>query len=49
MIHKVNEPQIRAHLGTAAHFCEAVVLKLKEAILGMLGSWHKSVDAVFVY
>ena len=28
MIHKVYEPSIRAHLGTAAHFSEVVVLKL---------------------
>jgi len=27
VIHKVYEPQIRARLGTAAHFCEVVVLK----------------------
>ena len=26
---KVSEPQIRARLGTAAHFCEVVVLKLR--------------------
>ena len=25
---KVYEPQMRARLGTAAHFCEAVVIKL---------------------
>jgi len=28
---KVYEPYIRAHRGTAAHFCEAVVLKLTRA------------------
>ena len=26
---KVYEPEIRAHLGTAAHFCEAVGLQLR--------------------
>jgi len=26
-MHKVYEPQIRARIGTAAHFCEVVVLK----------------------
>ena len=26
---RVYEPQIRAHLGTTAHFCRVVVLKLK--------------------
>jgi len=26
---KVYAPQIRARLGTAAHFCEVVVLKLR--------------------
>jgi len=29
VIHKVYEPEIRARLGTAAHFCEVVVLKLR--------------------
>ena len=29
MIHTTYEPQIRARLGTATHFCEVVVLKLK--------------------
>ena len=29
MIHKVYEPSIRVRLGTAAHFCEVVVLKLR--------------------
>ena len=28
---KVYEPQIRARLGTAAHFCKVVVLKLRTA------------------
>ena len=28
---KVHEPKIRALLGTAAHFCEVVVLKLRTA------------------
>ena len=32
---KVYEPEIRARLGTAAHFCEVVVLKLR--------SWNRSV------
>ena len=26
---RVHEPQIRARLGTATHFCEVVVLKLR--------------------
>ena len=30
----VYEPQIRARLGTAAHFCEVVVLKLKTVPIG---------------
>ena len=31
MIHKVYQPYIRARLGTAAHFFEVVVLKLRPA------------------
>ena len=31
---KVYEPQIRALLGTAAHFCEVVVLKLRTVPIG---------------
>ena len=31
--HKVYGPSIRARLGTAAHLCEAVVLKLRTAFL----------------
>ena len=31
---KVDEPQIRARLGTAAHFCEALVLKLRTVPIG---------------
>ena len=33
-MHKVYEPKIRARLGTAAHFCEVVVLKLRTVPLG---------------
>jgi len=29
---KVYEPSIRARLGTAAHFCEVVVLKLRQVV-----------------
>ena len=29
MIHTVSEPYMRALLGTAAHFCEVVILKAK--------------------
>ena len=31
---KVDEPEIRARLGTAAHFCEVVVLILRTAPIG---------------
>jgi len=31
---KVYEPQIRARLGTASHFCELVVLKLRTVPIG---------------
>ena len=34
MIHKVFEPQIRALLETASHFCEVVVLKLRTVPIG---------------
>ena len=34
MIHKVYEPQIRARLGTAAHFCDIGVLKLRNVPIG---------------
>jgi len=34
VIHKVYEPSIRARLGTAAHFCEVVVLKLRTVPIG---------------
>ena len=35
---KVYEPSIRARLGTAAHFCEVVVLKLRTVPIGLM--WH---------
>ena len=35
---KVNEPYIRARLGTAAHFCKVVVLKLRTVPIGTAGS-----------
>ena len=31
---KFHEPQIRARLGTAAHLCEVVVLKLRTVQIG---------------
>jgi len=31
---KVYAPQMRARLGTAAHFCEVVILKLRTAPIG---------------
>ena len=48
MIHKVYDPEIRARLGTAAHFCEVVVLELRTDPIGTalrrgfslhLGAW----------
>ena len=34
MIHEVYEPQTRALLGTASHFCKIVVPKLKTVPIG---------------
>jgi len=34
VIHKVYAPYIRARLGTASHFCEVVVLKLRTVPIG---------------
>ena len=33
---KKSEPQIRARLGTAAHFCEVVVLRLRTVPIGQV-------------
>ena len=39
---RVYEPQIRARLGTTAHFCEVVVLKLRAIQLKHTPSWAGS-------
>jgi len=36
---KVYEPQIRALLGTAAHFCEVVVLERAKPLYSTEGGW----------
>ena len=34
MIHQVYEPQLRALLGTASHYCEAIVLESSAVPIG---------------
>jgi len=48
---KVYEPQIRALLGTASHFCEVVVLKScgAQALVKRLEQYQKNVDAIKVF
>ena len=41
---KVYEPYIRARLGTAAHFCEVVVLKLRTAPIAGAGTASSAAD-----
>ena len=49
MIHKVYELSIRARLGTAAQFCEVVVLCLKGSTFSSSGLECRGWRLVFIY